>query len=556
MTAAPPATSLDMTAAATALDAMVLGERRVVSFRALASALDLSTTAAKTVLRAYVASHASADDLAVVWAVTLDTRQASSSPALPAARAAFALARAPHPGPADCGGDTVLSATVWAVSAAAAAPAGDAVWVAADRAREFDMVRAPPADLNELRDGRFGMYKSETSSWLVGASAEAVRRPATVTAGVCDLGSAPAKKAMSLFDRMKSSGVDHEKERQHVSKSTKSSLLSTFTSRAKAAAAASHAARKKSDSGTVAQVRPNMTLNAATSVQFPSSSRPPSANTNAAGLVTDRSKLPEPVEVVPEASVRKVRRIVEHSDDEDDESESARGGNDVEESESSGLSCDRGEETDEGERQGRGPAAKHNLTDVDILYDADVSKRTAPEADPMNLGDDGDGFDEIIDSTSHCDGEIVRRSPVGAAVRKPSRDAGTDVATRSAKRIRRMVEETMTDEKGYIVTRIVAKYFDVDGNELRRDEPRSQVRSNCVVKDIEDPSKMASALVTSRENVLPRAADATAPTKTSAKHDSLTPGGSRDTAAISAPGGSKKSSKKPKGNIASFFGKK
>jgi hypothetical protein len=538
MTAAPPAIPLDMVAAATALDTMVLGERRVVSFRALASALDLSTTASKTVLRAYVASHASADDLAVVWAVTLDTRQAPSSPALAAARAAFALARAPHPGPVEYGGDTVLSATVWAVSAAAAAPAGDAVWVAADRAREFDMVRAPPADLNELRDGRFG----------------------SVTAGGRDLGCAPSKKAMSLFNRTKSSGVDSEKDRQHVTKSTKSSLLSTFTNRAKAAAAASHVARKKSDSGTVAQFRPYMTSTAATAapsfVPFASSIRPPSANANTGGLPTGRSNLPEPVEAVPEASTRKVRRIVEHSDDEDDESESSRGGNDVEESESSGLSFGREEKTDEGEQQGRDSAARHNLTDVEILDDADVSKRTAPEADLMNLGVDGDDFDNIVDSTSCCDGKMVRRSPVGTAARMPFRDAGTDVAARSAKRIRRMVEETMTDEKGYIITRIVAKYFDVDGNELLRDEPRSQGRSNCIVKDMEDPSKMASDLVTSSEKALSSAVGATAATKTSAKHDSLSPGGRLDTAAISAPGGSKKSSKKPKGNIASFFGKK
>jgi hypothetical protein len=217
MAAVDTAASSDRVAASAALDAMVLGERRVVSFRALSSALSLPTTSAKAVLRDYVAAHASAADLAVIWAVTLDASTSAASTSAPFPAACVALTRAPHPGPTQLDGRAVRSATVWAVSAAGAAPAGAAHWAAADRAREIEMVRAPPADVNELRDGRFAMYRSKTSAWTVGASGEASNRPTSAARGESDGAGGAATKAMpSLLERAKATAAEREKAQSRV----------------------------------------------------------------------------------------------------------------------------------------------------------------------------------------------------------------------------------------------------------------------------------------------------------------------------------------------------
>lgn len=131
------------------LDALIHGKQQCVSFRHAATLLQLPARAAQAALASY--AHAQpAGRVSVMWIVTERNERTGV--------ARTALTACP-PAP--------LGNAVWAVgpSKAAHAPAPNVAWLSDDALRERRMVQNPTHVCNELRDGRYNALKSPTSCW-------------------------------------------------------------------------------------------------------------------------------------------------------------------------------------------------------------------------------------------------------------------------------------------------------------------------------------------------------------------------------------------------------
>jgi hypothetical protein len=571
----PPAgAGADADSATATLDALVHGERRIVSFRLLSGVLRLPTTAAKAALRAYAREHP--DGLAVLWAVTLGNGPPPSS--------SFCLTAAPYPGPDLLRGAPVRAKTVWAVARrdAAPPPGADELWTAEDRAREMQMVARPAEEVNELRDNRWSVFRSETAGWA-GGSAESA--PCSVKgdekALPCPKEDGGLKKrSLSLVERVKVEDSEREKNRQ--TKRAKSGLLSVFTTKSKdQTASESHPPSRQP-------------LSLAKSNRRASDAKP----------ITTSRTLKHPA--------RKVRRLDPDSDDENEngsvDNKNGFAGNEkkvhdnpqVEEE----TNDDDEEEVDsEAEALEREAAAQEEADRDRALLDQDSTIQ-----DPLQLKSrvplsgraspvEGNRHDDVsIRETNPS--EAVASTSGGATVKNFDHASGSDNASSpavsgsspladTANRVSnihtagsmlnrgrfangstrrgtsRTVDETIMDDKGYIVTRRVTKYFDEDGNEII-DQPAavapngdgdlepstsgSTADPTSSVPRVEPAGKQGSKSKTNR-----KAPSSEAPSTAGAKRQAQPETVGRPT---SSGGRAKKDAKKPKGNIASYFSKK
>jgi hypothetical protein len=130
----------------------------------------------------------------------------------------------------------------------------------------------------------------------------------------------------------------------------------------------------------------------------------------------------------------------------------------------------------------------------------------------------------------------------------------------------RTVEETVVDEKGYIITRRVTKYFDNDGNEIPEKpdvaEPNGDELEEHIVPAAAEEAVQSPQLPLPNSNDEPvsstskrvkgaQSTDISAPSALKRKPKLDSNGRPRSSGL-----GAKKASKHPKGNIASYFGKK
>lgn len=241
-------------------------------------------------------------------------------------------------------------------------------------------------------------------------------------------------------------------------------------------------------------------------------------------------------------TAKKARRIVEDDDDDDDEHE-------VEEEE---------EEEEESEAEKERIAMEREAADAEAAHaDREEVKR---EVEELMRNDDEDDKADLPDSDHANVKEEQPESPQlndleentkepSAKERSPAKrklaDAFGFPSKSGPRRIRREVEETFTNEKGYIITRMVTKVFDGNGNQVLDEPPakKEPEKTNSQSKPAPETPKKAQTLQNVKNG--------------KKKLGSHRKDGKRPSSKIKASSATKKTPKKKiKGNIRSYFGKK
>lgn len=516
---APPTTpsaSVDEATALASLDALVLSERRVVTHRALSSHLSIPTPSAKAALSSYAKSHSS--DVAVAWVVTLPGHR-------------VALAGGDYPGPAQVRGENVLSCSVWAVAASGLVAGEEGVgWVASDRVREFEMVKAPKDDVNELRVDKWAVVKSASSGWNAGGRERSGGDKAGAPRRSLGRGGSIAQKAAAGISKKEnvSVGSAGQAAKPVKSKAKGGSRVNSLVERIKA----EDAAREKDRLAKKKAVASKSTMSKSTMDKFTTGKKASdsaggkrksiSGGSAAAKKDSRGSKGKPPVS-------RKTRKLVDSEDESDGANGSNHGnneGDDEDDVEMEALAREE-EEAEEAERV-RG---EMDLESNDVQFRGQVD---APAAEDGNVSNEAQEANSD-DSRGHS-----KRLAGGASGRPPS------------KRTKKMVDVCEPDEKGYIVTKRVAKYVDEEGNEhsdADGAEPATDTqRPSCFEKRKASPEKTGGSRLPSGES------NVRSKLKSKSRNGSANASTKPKPSTKGAAPASKKGKKgKKNGNIASFF---
>lgn len=249
-----------------ALDALVLMEERVLSFRAFSSLVKMSTRSAQEVLQNYAAARS--DKVVASWLVTTKDNDGMRK---------LTLVQGKRPEV----GDNVIHVDVWGVaSSQSSQQLSSAAWVSADRLREIKCLEKIVADSNELRDNPWNPVKSKTAEWDA---------PGVVAY--------PSKK---------------EPVAAAVKNSTKSEVTVVKTEKSAPTAPAKPKKRTSTKKGGIQFNRPKSADKAKAKVK----TEPKSTN----GSTTTKKARPA---ALSQTTTKKTRRIVESDDEESDEEEDA-----------------------------------------------------------------------------------------------------------------------------------------------------------------------------------------------------------------------------------------
>lgn len=140
----------------TALDAMVLREKRVISYRTLSSELSMSTSEAQACLLEYCNSRS--EKLLTTWAITLESDSVRRTALVQGVRPLVK--------------DDILRVAVWAVAPSSSAKTtNEQACIQTDRSRELQIVKRKAGVANELRDNTWNQIKSNSSGWNAGGAA-------------------------------------------------------------------------------------------------------------------------------------------------------------------------------------------------------------------------------------------------------------------------------------------------------------------------------------------------------------------------------------------------
>lgn len=456
----------DEAAVVASLDAMVLGESRVVTYRTLTAALSLSTPAAKAALVSYATAHA--DDLVVTWAAV------TAGPTVQ-------LVRAAAPGPREVGGAEVRSASVWGVAKKAVGGEEAGVWVAEDRARECAQTKEGHAEENSLRVDRVNVLRSGTAGWNGGERKEggAVVRQGmggplggrrkvenTVENGkgkekekenARQAGGVPAVFAKKDKDKQVGKDAGELKAGEVKAEGAKAEGAKTPGAKTEGAKAKGKSkmtpwqAKVKRELLEREKARTAKSEKQASLAKAPGkggagkkgSSRPKAASAVREGDGTGKKGAP---------ASRKTRKIEDSDEEADERGEDEEEAEDEDDVEPEALALQKEAEAEEEAAAARDDSAR---MEVDEGVDDVVGEEEAPveekDAD-MVIEDSGDEAETAGGTEAEP-----------AQARKHGLGGGSASAR---KRVKRMVDENYTDEKGYIVSRRVAKWFDESGNEV------------------------------------------------------------------------------------------
>lgn len=515
------------------LDAMVLGEKRVISYRTLSSELSISTAEAQRCLLDYIKVRT--EKLLATWAVTSESESIRR----------IALVKGTQP-PIE--GD-VRSVSVWAVAPAALPDSADAqAWIVTDRIRELQIVKTSPAEANELRDNRWNRIQSETAGWAAGGTA-ARQRERMEALSKEKKEAAKKKQSTGLVAKVKAQAAAREADRRRKFDTVKNSAVNFSRPTSKSGKNANTFARPKTADGS----KP-------TSTAF---------RTLGDSLLKKRRPSSEPMNAK-NAPSKKGRRIVEDSDD-DDSNSSHSDGDDEEEDElaqqrlameAEALEAERAEE----ERK----ATDMHAVDVDESEDVE---RFAPgslkssDKKPSNkvLNPPGSGV------ASNGKGE-KRKS----FAKRDIADKSEGQSEPPRKKYKPVVTEvTEQTPDGYIRTVRVTKYLDDDGNERPEDKapkesgnsrgslsPLAETVNNKMSRMTENGNgafeKDGAGRDTQKNTIKPKKTSSKAPNKSSKVTAKNAESGENEDSGEEEKKGRRKStkSKKPNKSIMSYFGKK
>lgn len=402
-----------------ALDAMVLGEQRVVSYRTLSSELSIPTTESQQILCEYIKLRS--EKLLATWAVTSEVD----------AVCRLSLVKGPPPSvEAD-----VKAVSVWAIAPAALPNASDGeAWIEADRTRELAMVKTAPSQRNELRDNKWNRISSATAGWSVGGAAAQER------------------------ERMEAIS----KEKHEVLKKKQSSGL---LAKVKAEAADKRKKAGRGKNGAVTFSRPNSKNGGNGRPKTSDGSKPSSKALRTLGdsLVKKRRPSSEPSNGKSAAPKKGRRMVVEESDGEDESEEDEE---DEETRERIAMEKEAAEaERKEAERED----VRKELEDLHDDGESDDDFMESLEA-------------QIEDKKAKAKANSVRTPPAKKSNGKRELEDKADEQSEPAKKKKKykaVVTEVMEETAdGYIKTKRVTKYLDDDGNEKPEDEPLEVEKSS------------------------------------------------------------------------------
>lgn len=565
------ADSPDEAAVLASLDALVLSESRVVTYRTLTATLSISTPAAKAALVSYATARA--DDLVVTWAAV------TAGPTVQ-------LVRAAAPGPRDVGGKPVCSAGIWGVAKKAVGGEEAGTWVAEDRARECAQSKEGYAEENSLRVDRVNVVRSETAGWNGGQRKDAgavIRQGLGGPLGGRNAGSGPDAVAEK---RKEKENARHDKipaafAKKDVAaegrKGEEGNLNSVKTDADKGAVVKSEGAKMKGKSKMTAwQAKVKRELlerekaratktekqvsvakaggkGAVRKKTAATSSRAKSNSKSNGDRATKKSA----------ASSRKTRKIEDSDDDGEDlaEDDDEEGDEDVE---PEALALQREAEEEEQAARDRDDGGRvevdENVDDVDEKEEETVVEKDADMVieDSSDEAEGGDAENAAEAGNGGGDGD----GDVGSSRENTRKHLlGIGVASGTArKRVKRMVDENYTDAKGYIVSRRVAKWYDENGNELETEHEVEAERETAPAVTKERTPSSAPAAAKKKMDLGAKAGvdKPRAKPRTEAKPKAVLKAKAKPKPKASQPSGVAAATKKKKanGNISSFFGKK
>lgn len=539
------ASEIDRVSSVAAIEAMVMGERRVLSFRELSSCLSMLTDHAKALLVEYASQHAA--EIVCVWTVTVRMQDNSTK---------VMLKRCPYPGPDTSDGLPVLSKSIWGIAPQFAAPPCESpdMWVASDRARDVDLVKMPPEDVNELRDNRWSACKSDTAGWILSKSAPGISEKLDTRQSLGNLSSSVArdssKRTASLMNHARTS-IKKESRMSKQAPDVQRTVPDT-SSRTTHEPALSFARRNSfSGSGTVVQT---------------------SGQSGREGKDTSRRS----------SSAPKRRRKLEESDEDVDFvsfpnrrlEEMSSVGTDVRRHNTSIGESARADDVRADLKQRPSPSVQKGVSgkysraarQVELSENdcgEQCNARSTRDSSTASADQNGSlrsrkrrnaGHTNHPSLSVHLDSNgthvsVEEHEQPGEqhveTKNAESREPASRTSTNPSKRFRRVVEETIVDEKGYMVTRQVTKWFNDDGSEVLETGARKDgVDDSSISNPATVPNDVAAKDDTREVNAKGNSDEASKAIEKQPKASSK-PAAAENT---------KRSRRKSKGNIASYFG--
>ncbi len=421
-----------------ALDAMVLGEQRVISYRTLSSELSISTTEAQQCLHDYIKVRS--EKLLTTWAVTSERESVRR----------IALVKGSPPSVKD----DVRSVSVWAVAPAKLSHAADVEpWIVADRMRELHIVKKSPAEANELRDNRWNRIQSSTAGWAVGGAA-AQQRERMEALSKEKREAMKKKQSTGLMAKVKAQAAAREADRRKRFLASKNAAIQFPRPGSKSGG---HSSNGQSS------IRPKTA----------EGSRPTSSAFRTLGdaLLKKRRPSSEPTNEK-SAPSKKGRRIVEDSDDDEDNSSNSEGEDDEIEQqrlamEEEALEAERAEEE-------RKAVDEHvvEVEDADVAEDLDekpsVKKSNNTDNDSSGSLENGKTVEVRKSPSKNGAWKGEKRKSTGKRDLEGIDAGRSEPPKKKYKPVITEVTEQTPD--GYIRTVRVTKYLDQDGNERPAEE--------------------------------------------------------------------------------------
>lgn len=419
----------DMTKHHAALDAMVLGEQRVVSYRTLSSEMSIPTSEAQQSLREYIKLRS--DKLLATWAVTSEHDSFCR----------LSLVKGNPPTVED----DVKAVSVWAVAPLSLPTASDGeAWIAADRTRELEMVRTAPSQANELKENKWNRLSSATAGWSVGGAAAQERERME----------AVSREKQEVLKKKQSSGLLAKVKAEAADKRRKSGggrnggVNFSRPNSKNGGNGNAPLARPSTTDGSKPSSKPFRTLGDS----LLKKQRPASAPSNAKN-----------------ASTKKGRRVV--VEESDDENESSADEADEETQERLAMEKEAAEaERRETERE----SVRKELED---LQDDGGSSDDFMDDLQAKIEDKKAKAKEKSKATSVLTPPVKKSKGKRELEDKMGEQA--EPAKKKKKKYKAVISEVMEETAdGYIQTKRITKYVDDDGNEKPEDEPLDVDRSD------------------------------------------------------------------------------
>lgn len=477
---------------ATDIQVLLESSKPALTFRHLSAHLKVPTRHAQSLLQAYLDKNPT---LTPLWCLTYTTSTGTKKTTLsidpntlkqiPTSKALWALATDPLPKTAPL-----------------------STWLSADRSRDHLHQAAPTSETNSLRDGRYNPILSPTSVWRPLSSSASVTEPKPSTS--------TARSGSSLLASVKAKVKAREEARKANAKKPSSTLFTSNPTKPPSNGSSSLFSSKRLGASASAKIRAQ------------DASKPNSVE-----------KTPKSARRKSSSSAKNGRRIIGDSDDDDDDDQQNRPKEEEEEldeEEKRIVDMEREASIREKEEADRAEAEQ-----------AELQREVADLTDPVEeLREEKDGDEPESPQLQDVDGPndlSPSRTPGSGEKRKLNEAFGMrSVERKGGRRIRREVEETIEDERGYLVTRRVYKTYDEDGNEVEDVVP--------------EPPEKKAVTPPSKRGVKPLKPSNSLGGKSAKKEKGKDV--KRPTSKLGTNGSAKKSAKKKtKGKgIMSYFGKK